>query len=56
MIYTIDEIRRYTHGAKNLRGTFAYVVLIQDMEDEFGCHADAVSIDIRDKNFLSEAK
>ena len=33
---------------------FAYFGFVQDLEDEFGCHVDAVSMDIRDKKFLTE--
>ena len=43
-------------SAKNLRGMFAYVGLVQDLEDEFGCHVDVVSEGISDKNFLAEIK
>lgn len=41
-------------GAKNLRGMFAYTRLIQDLEDELGCHVDLISEGISDKNFLAE--
>ena len=41
-------------SAKNLRGMFAYAGLIQDLEDEFGCHVDLISEGISDKNFLAE--
>ena len=33
---------------------FAYIGFVQDLEDEFGCHVDAVSLDIKDKKFLAE--
>ena len=35
---------------------FAYFGFVQDLEDEFGCHVDAVSMDIRDKKFLAEVQ
>lgn len=43
-------------STKNLRGMFAYVGLIQDLEDEFGCHVDVVTENISDKNFLTEIR
>ncbi|MBR3746074.1 MAG: nucleotidyltransferase domain-containing protein [Selenomonadaceae bacterium] len=41
-------------SAKNLRGMFAYTGLIQDLENELGCHVDLISEGISDKNFLAE--
>ena len=35
---------------------FAYIGFVQDLEDEFGCHVDAVSTDIGDKKFLAEVQ
>ena len=35
---------------------FAYFGFVQDLEDEFGCHVDLVSSDIRDKKFLAEVQ
>ncbi len=33
-----------------------YFEFVLDLEDEFGCHVDAVSEGISDKNFLAEIK
>lgn len=33
-----------------------YFGFVFDLEDEFGCHVDAVSEGISDKNFLAEIK
>lgn len=48
--FLIDE------GNGKIQSMFDYVDFVWDLEDEFGCHVDAVSVGIRDKNFLSEAK
>ena len=40
----------------NCNVMFAYFGFVQDLEDEFGCHVDAVSMDISDKKFLAEVQ
>ena len=48
--FLVDE------GNGKIQSMFDYLDFIRDLEGEFGCHVDAVSIDIRDKKFLSEVK
>ena len=43
----------FLYDGENLCGMFAYFGLVQDLEDEFGCHVDLVSTDIQDKKFLA---
>ena len=44
----------YDSGKGKIKSAFDYIDFIYDLEGEFGCHVDAVSIGIRDKKFLSE--
>ena len=37
----------------NCKEMFAYIGFVLDLEDEFGCHVDAVSMGISDKKFLA---
>ena len=48
--FLIDE------GTGKIRSMITYFEFVLDLEDVFGCHVDAVSEGISDKNFLSEIK
>lgn len=39
-----------------MSGYIKYFGFVNDLEDEFGCHVDAVSEGISDKEFLAEIK
>lgn len=44
----------YDKGNGKIQSTFEYIDFIYDLEGEFGCHVDAVSVGIQDKKFLAE--
>ena len=44
----------YDSGNGKIRTTLDYIGFVYDLEDEFGCHIDAVSNGIQDKKFLSK--
>ena len=44
----------YDKGNGKIKSTFDYLDFVYDLEDEFGCHVDLVSIGISDKKFLTE--
>ena len=44
----------YDKGNGKIQSTFDYIDFIYDLENEFGCHIDAVSVGIQNKKFLSE--
>ncbi len=46
--FLYDKIRR--------KEMFVYIGFVQELEDAFGCHVDAVSMGIQDKKFLAEAQ
>lgn len=46
----------FLFDGKKLSGLFGYFSLVQDLEDEFGCHVDLVSDGISDKKFLADIK
>ena len=39
-----------------MRGLFAYMGFVLDLEDEFGCHVDVVMDGIEDQHFLDRIK
>lgn len=44
----------YDGGNGKIQSTFEYIEFVYDLEDEFGCHVDAVSTGIHDKKFLAK--
>ena len=46
----------YDKGKGKLKSTWDYMDFVYDLENEFGCHVDAVSTGARDKNFLAEIR
>ena len=43
----------YDKGNGKIQNTLDYIGFVYDLEDEFGCHVDAVSTGIQDKKFLA---
>ena len=43
-------------GEGKIRSLFTYCDFVNDLEEEFKCHVDAVSEGISDQNFLTEIK
>ena len=44
----------YDNGSGKIKSTLDYIGFVFDLEDEFGCHVDAVSMGINDKKFLAQ--
>lgn len=46
----------YDSGNGKIKSLFDYMDFVEDLESEFGCHVDAVSVGISDKKFLTEIR
>lgn len=46
----------YAGGKGKIKSLFDYMDFVYDLEGEFGCHVDAVSMGISDKKFLTDVQ
>ena len=52
----VTDYKIFDGGEGKIRSLFTYCDFVNDLEEEFKCHVDAVSEGISDQNFLTEIK